>query len=67
MWPVLVFGGYATFVVVLAGVLVYVAVLRPVSTPAVRQLAFRMFRIVWTAGVVGLTGGLLKLHDAGLV
>jgi hypothetical protein len=67
MWASIILGAYAA----LAGMLLVWAArvaFCPTTKPAVRDVAFKVFRLVWSTGIAsGGTATALKLHDAGFL
>jgi hypothetical protein len=66
MWLGIILSGYAVVacVVVLWSVRVAYA---ERTKPAVRTLAYRIFRVAWTTGLASGIAGLLKLDAAGVL
>lgn len=67
MWASVVLGGYAVLAAVLSVWSAHVA-FRSTTKPAVRDVAFKIFRLVWPTGVIsGGTATALRLHEAGFL
>ena len=67
MWAIIILGGYAILAAVLAIWSARVC-LRQETKPAVREVAYKVFRAAWTTGAItGSTTGLIRLHEAGFL
>jgi hypothetical protein len=71
MWVIIVLsGGYAVLAAVVAVWSARVC-FHPETTPAVRTVAYKIFRTAWTTGATSAVGGCVtgavKLHEAGFI
>ncbi len=67
MWAMVILGGYAALAAVLAVWSARVC-FRPDTKPAVREVAYKVFRAAWMSGAVtGSATGVIRLHEAGFV
>lgn len=67
MWAIVILGGYAALAAALAVWSAHVC-FRADTKPAVRKVAYKMFRAAWTSGAVtGSASGVLRLHEAGFL
>jgi hypothetical protein len=71
MWVVIVLsGGYAVLAAVVAVWSARVC-FRPDTKPAVRAVAYKIFRAAWATGATSAVGGcvtgVIKLHEAGFL
>lgn len=67
MWALIVLTGHAVLAAVLAVWSARVC-FRPETKPAVREVAYKVFRAAWTTGAVsGTASGVLKLYESGFL
>ena len=67
MWALVILGGYAVLAAALAVWSARVC-FRDETKPAVRAVAYKVFRAAWTSGAVtGSATGVLRLHEAGFL